>query len=118
MRIVDNQLGLLRPPEMTADRAAALRQTGLTTGTLNEMIRDTEDERQSVRDKPEVEGAIVRTDAESESAPEQEAPEKKANEAPPSDEDAELRRRASERLLNLPVSRGKEPEERRFDIKV
>jgi hypothetical protein len=106
----------LRTPEMAADRVRDIRQTGLTTGTLNEIAQDAEEDMQQVRDKSEIEDGRVRTDAERESPGEQEKPERK--EPPPIDEDEELRRRASAQLLNLPVVSKNETETKRFDIRV
>ena len=117
MRITDN-MAVTRSTEMAADRVRDIRQTGLTSGTLNEIARDTEEDLQSVRDRPEVEGSRVRTDSESESSAGQEQQKQEKEEAPPADEDEKLRRRASERLLNLPVSGNRELESKRFDIRV
>lgn len=116
LRITDNQMMMTRPPEMASDRVREMRQTGLTTGTLNEIVQDTEDELHTVRDRPEVEEAYVRTDEESENKRgEQQEQQRERGEAPPEDS---LQKRASARLLNLPVSRGSVTEERRFDIRV
>jgi hypothetical protein len=117
MRITDNA-AMMRTPELASDQARNIRQTGLTAGTLNEIIRDTEDDLQQVQDKSEIEDGRVRTDAESESAANQEQPPREKEDNPPSDEDEALRRRAAEDLLNLPVTGKQETESRRFDIRV
>ena len=117
MRITDN-IAITRSAEMAPDRVRDIRQTGLTAGTLNEINRDTDEDLRTVRDPSEVEGAIVRADSEGGNNAGTEQQTKK--EAPPQEEGGELHRRASERLLNLPVSSGKdaEVETKRFDIRV
>ena len=119
MRISDN-MAITRATDMTAARARDIQQTGLTAGTLREINRNAEEDLRTVRDRPEVEGAIVRTDAESENNAAQEQAKREREETPPSDEDGDLRRRASEHLLNLPVTKRKDTtvEARRFDIRV
>jgi hypothetical protein len=119
MRINDN-IAITRSTDMTAARAREMQQSGLNAGTLREINQDTQDEMHTVRERPDVEAALVRTDPESESGGGgQEKPQKKEKpEAPPPED--ELQRRASERLLNLPVSRGKDAggETERFDMRV
>jgi hypothetical protein len=120
MRITDSQIATLRNPELTADRVRDIRQTGLTTGTLNEMFQDVEDDLRQVRDKSEIEDGRVRTDSESGNSDGGETAKREREERPPSDEDEELRRRAAEDLLNLPVTKSKdsEVETSRFDVRV
>ncbi|MDR0324701.1 MAG: hypothetical protein LBI19_01230 [Oscillospiraceae bacterium] len=119
MRITDN-VAITKSTEMAADRIRDIRQTGLSAGTIHEINQDTEEDLHTVRDKSEVEGAIVRTDSESGNKADQEQKKREKKEAPPGEEGGELQRRASERLLNLPVSSGKdaEVETKRFDIRV
>jgi|GEM_PF-2453259 len=115
MRINDN-MAVTRSAEMTAERAAAQRQTGLNSGTLNEIRQDADDDLQTVRDRPEVEGATVRDATEDGGGQQEERKKKKA----PKGEDSDLRSKASENLLNLPVTSGKDAENgaRRFDMRV
>jgi hypothetical protein len=118
---IDSNVAAARSTDMTAAQARNIQQTGLTAGTLREINQDTENNLHTVRDRPEVEGALVRTDAESESPANREQQEpKEREETPPADEESELSRLASERLLNLPVTKRKdaEVEARRFDIRV
>lgn len=117
MRVTDN-MAMLRTPELSGDQARNIRQTGLTPGTLNEIVQDTEEDLQQVREKSEIEDGRVRTDAESESAPNQEQPKREKEEPAPSGGEEELRRRAAEQLLNLPVNAKQETESQRFDIRV
>ena len=118
MRINDN-IAITRAADMTAARARDMQQTGLTAGTLREINQDTEDDLQRVRDRPEVEAALVRTDSESGGNGGAQERQRREEEAGPRD-DGDLGRRASERLLNLPVSNSKdaEVETKRFDIRV
>jgi hypothetical protein len=118
---IDNNIAMVRSPDMAAARARDIQQTGLTAGTLREINKDTEDDMHRVQDRPEVEGARVRTDAESENtAGQQQQQQEQKKETPPEDEGSELRRLASERLLDLPVNKRKdaELEARRFDIRI
>ncbi|MCL2002668.1 MAG: hypothetical protein FWG72_01530 [Oscillospiraceae bacterium] len=116
MRVTDN-MAMLRTPELAADRMRDIRQTGLTTGTLNEIVRETDEDLQQVRDKSEIEDGRVRTDSESEKNAGQEQEQRDKDGKTP-DSDGELRRRASEELLNLPVTGKKKLESKRFDIRV
>jgi hypothetical protein len=120
MRIIDAPMQIARPVEMTAARARDMQQTGLQTGTLNEINRDTEEDLRMVRDKSEIEGKLVRTDDDGGNNAGQEQAKKEQDEAPPATEEEALRRRASDRLLNLPVTKRKdaEVETKRFDIRV
>ena len=117
IRPVDNQVAMTRTPEVTADRVRDIRLTGLTTGTLNEIVRDTEEDLRTVKDKSEIEMLRVRADEERKNAAGQEKKDKDENRS--AEEDEGLRCPASELLLNLPVtSRGKELVSKRFDIRV
>jgi hypothetical protein len=117
MRVTDN-MAMMRTPDMAADRARDIRQTGLNTGTLNEIVRDAEEDLEEVRDKPEIEDGRVRTDSESGKEAGQEEAKRKRRPPKKEDEDEQLRRRASEDLLNLPVTKKQETESKRFDIRV
>jgi hypothetical protein len=117
MRVTDT-MATLRTPEMAADRVRDIRQTGLTAGTLHEIVQDTDESLHMVRDKPEIEDGRVRADSESEKEAGQEEAKRERKEPPPSDEDERLRRRAAEDLINLPVTGKQETEPRRFDIRV
>ncbi len=115
IRIVDNQMTMTKPLDMAADRARDIRQSGLQTGTIHDMNRDTENTMHTIRDKPEVEDALVRTDSESESGGGQERSEREREDTPETD----AKKIASERLLSLPVtSRNAATESRGFDIRV
>ncbi|MDR1692657.1 MAG: hypothetical protein LBR72_04800 [Oscillospiraceae bacterium] len=115
LRIVDNQMQMTRPLDMAGDRARDIRQSGLQTGTIQDINRDTETVMQTVRDRPEVEEALVRTDAEgSDNTGGQEGRENREEEL---ETPGDLRKAASERLLNLPIS-GKDYTSGGFDIKV
>jgi hypothetical protein len=119
MRITDNA-AMMRTPELAGDHARNIRQTGLTAGTLNEIVQDTEEEMQQVRDKDEIEDGRVRADSESDNGTGGEQAQRDRGGEAALDEDEKLRRRASEDLLNLPVtkSKGSETETRRFDVRV
>ncbi|MDR1669754.1 MAG: hypothetical protein LBR76_07340 [Oscillospiraceae bacterium] len=116
LRIVDNQMSMTRPLDMAGDRARDIRQSGLQTGTIQDINRDTEDTMHTVRDRPEVEESLVRTDSESESGGGGYQPQERKQEAQTESDENKM---ASERLLSLPVtSRRTEPENRGFDVRV
>ena len=112
--VINSQVAIARTTEVTAERARDIRQTGLTSGTLNEIVRDTEEEMRSVRDKAEVESPKVRTDEDGKNNSGQGGGKKKKKPAPGEPGG----NYASSRLLNLPVTNAKELESRGFDIKV
>ena len=116
VRPVDNQVAMTRTPELAAERLRDIRMTGLTTGTLNEIAKDSEEEMRAVKDKYEVEMLKVRGEDNEESTAEQEQKE----ELPPDEDEENLRRQASEQFLNLSVTKdtNKEVVSKRFDITV
>jgi hypothetical protein len=118
VRPVDSQVAITRTPELAAERLRDIRMTGLTTGTLNEIAKDSEEDLRAVKDKYEVEMLKVRGEDNGESTSGQEK--KENEEIPPEDEEEELRRLASERFLSLSVMKDKNKEvvSKRFDITV
>lgn len=118
-RIVENQMMLTRPMEATSEKAYALsRQAVNHMAMRHEEEREVERELNSPQAAESVEDARVHDKHERESGRGSDGAEAGSETAEEPDEMECLKRRAGEKLLSLPVDRGRyaRREERHVDI--
>ena len=119
MRLVDNQMMLQRPPELTPSRAREIQQMATNINMGPEIDKDTQEESARVHKMSESEHAGLRPDKDGGGGQGFDQGQPPPEEAP--DEEKELlNRQASARLTNLPVDKGKyaRREDHSIDIRV
>ncbi|MCL2082110.1 MAG: hypothetical protein FWH04_02585 [Oscillospiraceae bacterium] len=104
MKIVDVQMALQRPPELTSNRANEMQKSGFNVNMANEIEKYTQEEQARVRQMNESESTRLQLHEDGQNDGEQQQePEDEEQSA----QQEELNRYASERILNLPVDGGK-----------
>jgi len=119
MRLVDTQMMLQRPAELTAGRAREMQQTATNVNLGPEVEKDTQQEKARVQNTSASEQSRLRPDEDGGNSQGYEQ-EKGSREEAPDEETEFLLQQASARLTNLPVDKGKyaRRQEHSIDIRV
>lgn len=116
LRVVDNQMMLQRPPELTTDRVRDIQRTGLNVNMAFETALDAQKELTTVQHSTETDKMQADKDGHNSQQTQEEEEKKKEEEK----KQAGLKQYANHRLLDLPVTNRKfaMPEKHNLDIEV